>query len=82
MYRKDRLTEIKAALDKWEAENAEKFKKERRKQFLTQSGIPVKRLYTPLDLAERKFDYLKDLGFPGQYPYTRGITPTMYRSEY
>lgn len=74
MYPKDKLAEIKAVFDKREIENAEKFQKERGKEFLTQPGISVKRLYTPLDLAERGFDYLMDLGFPGQYPYTRGIT--------
>ena len=35
-------------------------------------------LHTPVDLADRGFDYLEDLGFPGEYPYTRGIHPTMY----
>lgn len=43
------------------------------------SEVPVKTLYTPLDRAHA--DYLRDLGFPGQYPFTRGITPTMYRSK-
>jgi methylmalonyl-CoA mutase N-terminal domain/subunit len=43
------------------------------------SEIPVKTLYTPLDRADA--DYLRDLGFPGEYPFTRGITPTMYRSK-
>lgn len=43
------------------------------------SEIPKQRLYTPRDMAQ--FDYLRDLGFPGEYPYTRGIHPTMYRSR-
>lgn len=43
------------------------------------SEIPVKTLYTPLDRAGA--DYLQGLGFPGEYPFTRGITPTMYRSK-
>ena len=50
-------------------------------EFLSESGIPLRTIYTPLDLDEKKFEYLKDLGFPGEYPYTRGITPTMYRGE-
>ena len=50
-----------------------------REEFTTSSGIPVERLYTPEDTADR--DYLERLGFPGQYPYTRGIYPTMYRSQ-
>lgn len=52
-----------------------------RKTFSTDVGLPVKALYTPADLAEQNFDYLKDLGFPGEYPFTRGDSPTMYRSE-
>ncbi len=43
------------------------------------SEIPVKTLYTPVDRAGA--DYLRDLGFPGEYPFTRGVTPTMYRSK-
>ena len=43
------------------------------------SELPKKRLYTPTDLAD--VDYLRDLGFPGEYPYTRGVHPTMYRSR-
>lgn len=53
---------------------------ERREDFLTDIGIAIERLYTPLDLERVNFDYERDLGFPGQFPYTRGISPTMYRS--
>jgi methylmalonyl-CoA mutase, N-terminal domain len=52
---------------------------ERRERFETDSGIPVKSLYTPLDAAER--DYLDSLGFPGEFPFTRGADPNMYRSR-
>jgi methylmalonyl-CoA mutase N-terminal domain/subunit len=52
---------------------------ERQPQFTTESGIPVKRVYTPLDLGDR--DYTDDLGFPGEYPYTRGVYPTMHRGR-
>jgi len=45
------------------------------------SGIPVKRVYTPRDLEEIGFHYDQDLGEPGQYPYTRGIDPDMYRKD-
>src|SRR2546425_12218546 len=45
----------------------------------TISGIPIKPLYTPEDLAG--MDFARDLGFPGQYPYTRGIHATMYRGR-
>src|SRR3984957_18174319 len=54
--------------------------KERREKFETSSGIGIKRSYDPQDLSE--FDYLRDLGFPGDYPFTRGVQPTMYRGRH
>lgn len=51
------------------------------KTVTTTSGIPVKRVYTPRDLEEIRFHYDRDLGEPGQYPYTRGIDPEMYRKD-
>jgi methylmalonyl-CoA mutase N-terminal domain/subunit len=48
-------------------------------EFTTLSGVPIERLYTPDDLAE--FDYQRDLGDPGDHPYTRGIHRTMYRGK-
>ncbi len=53
--------------------------KERVAEFTTPSGLPVKRLYTPEDAEGR--DDLEAVGFPGQYPFTRGIYPTMYRGQ-
>jgi methylmalonyl-CoA mutase, N-terminal domain len=53
---------------------------ERKKDFANTSGIPVQRLYTPLDLQD--MDYVSDLGFPGSYPFTRGVQPTMYRGRH
>jgi methylmalonyl-CoA mutase, N-terminal domain len=53
---------------------------ERKKQFDTTSGIPIKRLYTPADTAT--LDYQQQLDFPGQYPFTRGVQPTMYRGRF
>ena len=52
---------------------------ERKEFFTTLSGMPVKRLYTPSDLTD--FDYARDLGDPGEYPFTRGIHRTMYRGR-
>jgi methylmalonyl-CoA mutase N-terminal domain/subunit len=52
---------------------------ERRERFITTSSRPIARLYTPTDIAN--FDYDRDLGFPGQYPFTRGVYPTMYRGR-
>jgi len=51
---------------------------ERREHFETSSGIPLERVYTPEDVA---IDYERDLGYPGRYPFTRGIHPTMYRGR-
>jgi methylmalonyl-CoA mutase N-terminal domain/subunit len=51
---------------------------ERKKQFATESGIPIDRLYIP----DPNFDYEKQLNFPGQYPFTRGVQPTMYRGRF
>ena len=53
---------------------------ERGTPFQTSSGSPVEPLYTPEDLDG--FDYLTKLGFPGEYPYTRGVQPTMYRGRF
>jgi methylmalonyl-CoA mutase N-terminal domain/subunit len=53
---------------------------EKAKRDFTTSSFTVERLYTPLDIAG--FDYERDLGFPGQYPFTRGVQPTMYRGRH
>lgn len=74
--------DIRKRLEEWRAERLEQqlaAKGERKARFETDSGIPVKPLYTPLDLAEQ--DYVTTLGFPGEYPFTRGVEPNMYRSE-
>jgi len=56
---------------------------ERSDKFTASQGmVPVKALYTPVDEERRGFDYLKDLGFPGEYPYTRGLEPNMYRRKF
>jgi len=52
---------------------------ERKKEFKTLSDMPIKRLYLPEDLD--RIDYLEDIGFPGERPYTRGVQPTMYRGR-
>jgi methylmalonyl-CoA mutase N-terminal domain/subunit len=52
---------------------------ERSPRFETSSGIPVERLYTPLDV--QGIPYAEDVGFPGSFPFTRGVQPTMYRSR-
>ncbi len=84
MWDKKQLKDIENGMRDWEEKclkEALEDKPERKERFLTDTGLDVKRVYTPLDLAEMNFDYSKDLGLPGQYPFTRGIRPTMYRSE-
>ncbi len=48
-------------------------------EYTTISGEPIKDLYTPDDI--RELDYLEDIGFPGEHPYTRGVHPNMYRGR-
>ena len=61
------------------AERVKKELKERKKVFTTQSGITLDRLYTPEDT--RDIDYDEKIGYPGEYPFTRGVQPTMYRGR-
>ncbi len=72
---------LEKELRRWEAttlKDALKALPERRKEFVTTSSRAVKRLYTPLDLPDT---FLERLGKPGEYPFTRGIHPTMYRGR-
>nr|WP_019152981.1 methylmalonyl-CoA mutase family protein [Robertmurraya massiliosenegalensis] len=78
----ERSDAIKTNMEEWEQEVLAPFlqkKAEIKEEFQTLSGIPVKRLYTPLDVKD--LHYNEDLGFPGSYPYTRGVYPTMYRGR-
>jgi len=75
--------EVEAAKAAWDERAVQKTLKkspERREKFETSSGIEVKRLYTPADVAGH--DYLRDAGFPGEAPFTRGVQPTMYRGRF
>ena len=68
--------EIKAGLEKYHAEVEAKLVKNPER-----ANLVPNRLYTPVDLGEN-FDYMTKLGFPGEYPYTRGVQPTMYRGRF
>ena len=73
--------DIARELDDWERNEVALFLKkqgERKPEFFTLGDIPVKRVYTPLDLADTPHS---DIGLPGRYPFTRGPYPTMYRSR-
>ncbi len=83
MLDKEKLNQISNEKKKWEENTLNKAISrfpELKEKFTTGSGAEVNRLYTPEDVADS--DYNKDLGFPGQYPYTRGAQPTMYRGRY
>ena len=82
MFGEKKIGEIKDCYRKWSDELEPKLAKtpERKGDFVNTSGIPVKRVCTPLDVAD--FDYMKEVGLPGEYPFTRGIQPTMYRGKF
>jgi methylmalonyl-CoA mutase N-terminal domain/subunit len=75
---------LREALAAWQSQTLDpalEQQGERQPRFETQAlHWPVERLYTPLDLEAIGFDYLRDVGFPGQFPYTRGTEPNGYRS--
>ncbi|HEX9331243.1 MAG TPA: methylmalonyl-CoA mutase family protein, partial [Anaerolineales bacterium] len=84
---------LKDSFQKWQEtilkKSLDKFK-ERKERFENSSGIEVPRVPLPgLDtpdehglLDQQEIEYLEKLGFPGEYPYTRGVQPTMYRSRF
>jgi len=83
MFDKQKLTDIQKEKERWEKSTLPKWihnHPERKNDFHTTSGIPIKRLYTPEDL--KNLAYLKDLGFPGESPFTRGVHATMYRGRF
>jgi len=82
MYDKKKLDELKDALEQWEKTSLSKALKslpERADEFITTSSEPINRLYTPLDVADK--EYASSLGLPGEYPFTRGVHPTLHRSK-
>ncbi len=82
MANQQNLDKLHANFERWNEntlkENLSRLP-ERQNAFITTSSEPVERLYSPLDIEPS--DYFQDLGFPGEYPYTRGIHPTLYRSR-
>lgn len=75
------LKHMEKEFDQWEQNEVSSFIKrapESKTEYTTASGMPTKRTYTPLDLKNTPFE---DIGFPGQYPFTRGPYPTMYRGR-
>ena len=85
MYDREKLEQGLASYNEAWQKNVEKLtakgaKPERKEKFVTGSGAEVKQLYTPLDVEN--IDYVTDIGFPGQYPFTRGVQPNMYRGRF
>jgi methylmalonyl-CoA mutase N-terminal domain/subunit len=74
---------IREEFERWEKTTLNKViskSPEREPSFKTTSHVELKRLYNPLDVADK--DYCNDLGFPGEFPFTRGVQPTMYRGRF
>lgn len=80
-YNPDMIEEIREAYERWvlAAEKAFLERPERLKRFSTVSDMEIQPIYTPLDVSAQ--DFKRDIGAPGQYPFTRGVQPTMYRGN-
>jgi methylmalonyl-CoA mutase N-terminal domain/subunit len=82
MFNKEKTKEINQQRKHWEKTTLPNWIKqspERKSEFKNHSGMLIKRVYTPEDI--KTLDYKRDLGFPGEYPFTRGVHATMYRGR-
>lgn len=82
MFNEKELKQVKQERQRWEQTTLPSWTEqrlERKSEFHNTSNILVKRLYTPEDIE--KLEYIRDLGFPGEYPFTRGVHATMYRGR-
>jgi len=81
MFREDKLKEVEEEKKKWGVNLAEILREtpERLLRFSTVSDLEIKDLYTPEDIKD--INYSRDIGFPGVYPFTRGVQPSMYRGR-
>jgi len=77
VFDRQTLEEVKKRRTEWERKASHSA--ERRDRFVTTSGIPIERLYTPEDI--QGLDYLSDVGFPGEYPFLRGVHYTGHRGR-
>lgn len=80
MFEKDKMAQVVEGLEKFNAKTTSMLEKrpERNATFYSGSGEEIQRLYTPVDVEGSDYS---DIGFPGEYPYTRGVQPTMYRGR-
>jgi methylmalonyl-CoA mutase N-terminal domain/subunit len=82
MSDKASLNKLKRERERWEKTTLPNWVKhtgERKTDFRNTSGLPIKRLYTPEETES--LDYMRDMGFPGEYPFLRGVHATMYRGR-
>lgn len=83
MFDKEKMKSLKEKQENWEENCIKKTlakSPEQKVEFKTGSGETINRLYSPVDIED--LDYENDLGFPGEYPFTRGVQPTMYRGRH
>src|SRR5579875_3261194 len=81
-FNRETLDALREMFDSWEKKivlSSTEQASERKEIFENASGIPLKRIYSPLDNAGNKYE--KELGLPGDFPCTRGVYPTMYRGK-
>ena len=83
MFDGEPIDEIRRAHQKWEAEatGAAGARGDEPRGCQHDPDLTVRAVYTPAEVADHDVDYLRDLGFPGHYPFTRGIYPAMYRDR-
>jgi methylmalonyl-CoA mutase N-terminal domain/subunit len=81
LFDKATLEQLKGERRQWEETTVSKSQQRlpERDNLITTSGVPINRVYTPQD--NESLDYRRDIGLPGEYPYTRGVQPTMYRAK-
>jgi len=82
MFKKEVIEKIRKTRKEWEEKVLKLIMErwpERKEEFRNLSGKPIKRVYTPEDIPDK--DYVEDIGFPGWYPFTRGVQPTGYRGR-
>jgi methylmalonyl-CoA mutase N-terminal domain/subunit len=80
-YDQDVQKDVKKGKEQWDRDLEKTFsqKPERLERFSTVSDREIEPIYTPEDVKDQ--DFMKDVGFPGQYPFTRGVQPSMYRGR-
>ena len=82
LFDKETLEQLKVERQQWEETEVRKSQQRlpERDNLITTSGVPINRVYTPQD--NEWLDYDRDMGLPGEYPYTRGVQPPMYRARF